>query len=142
MSPVDESGYLVPIITLTNRQSSFSEKRKPALGNNQKIRKNRLSNLIPSCSPLTRSFSTRSAYNQSKPYSHYNPANRATICEQINVADTSQCVRCNCQLNLKQASSECKISTERANAEAKEVNSINLIKSDIPLTIGPAVKCV
>lgn len=125
VSPVDESGYLVPIITLTNRPSSFSEKRKPSLMNSNKNRKNRLSNLIPSCSPLTRSFSTRTAYNPNKPqspYSSYNPGNRATICEQITVNDSTHCVKCNCKLNLKTTNSDGRISHGKCN-DSKGVNN-------------------
>lgn len=118
VSPIDESGYLVPIITLTNRPSSFSEKRtKPPLINS-KNRKNRLSNLIPSCSPLTRSFSTRTAYNPNRTqstYSSYNPGNRATICEQITVTDSTHCVKCNCKLNLKSTNSDGIISHVKCN---------------------------
>jgi hypothetical protein len=122
MSPVDESGYLVPI-SLTSRQTSFSEKhRKPTLMQSSKQRtKNRLSNLIPSCSPLTRSFSTRSACTPNKSasgFASYN-LNRATICEQIGTTgESSLCIKCNCKLKSATTATDAK---QRDKYESKEV---------------------
>ncbi len=85
ISPLDESGYLVPIVNFSNGTStSFAPSSTP--------------------SQLTRSFSTRSAYNSSAPSNpskKFNFKNRATICEQIgssrdsSLAELRTCQMCN-----------------------------------------------
>lgn len=98
MSPLDESGYLVPINLNLNKPLNES-----GLNNDKKLVGNQ----------LTRSFSTRSAYSSSN---FYNPTsknilnNRATICEQISTKSdsltTDYCVKCNAKLNAAQNGSK------------------------------------
>ncbi|CAF0966154.1 unnamed protein product [Brachionus calyciflorus] len=88
ISPIDENGYLVPIINYSlNKQTVKNAARKA------------------SNSHLIRSFSTRSAYTSS----HHNMMNndrilnnRATICDQIRINREEQdcCLKCNSKLSI------------------------------------------
>lgn len=135
ISPVDESGYLVPI-SLTTRQTSFSERHqtKPTLMQNPKQRRNRLSNLIPSCSPLTRSFSTRSACTPNKSANSFASCNlnRATICEQIGATpnESNLCIKCNCKLNTTDASGQ-RSASSNPKSESNEVSLVILFSKNV-----------
>ena len=101
ISLVDESGYLVPIM---NYPINSSE-------NSKAVNSDR-----PNATPLllTRSFSTRSAYNSShtsnkKLMSSFISNNRATICEQLvpgeisdGIDELRECVKCNAKLKVSQ----------------------------------------
>ncbi|RNA36230.1 hypothetical protein BpHYR1_049127 [Brachionus plicatilis] len=85
VSPVDESGYLVPIMS------------KPMV---KKLPFRKASN-----SQLIRSFSTRSAYSTQHNNNQNVLTNRATICEEIRYNDADFCIRCNSRLNIRKGDS-------------------------------------
>ena len=125
MSPLDESGYLVPIINLVNNCCNDSTKLTNNNNNIISFVKSSPANSADTVAQLTRSQSTRSAYTTSSNltssssfYSHFNAGhqynhphqynqqqqNRATICEQQseeNVTENRQnvCIKCNCRLD-------------------------------------------
>lgn len=80
ISPIDESGYLVPIVN------------NPIL-KNMPLRKSSNSQLI-------RSFSTRSAYSTQHHNNQNLMSNRATICEEIRCTHQNYCIRCNSKLKV------------------------------------------
>lgn len=101
MSPLDESGYLVPIVNLIQCCDTSLNKcdiKQKLIQNNDIIQ-------------LTRSQSTRSAYttcssnltSSSSFYSHFNNNHRATICEKLDDDKSTSvqhnfCIKCNCRL--------------------------------------------
>ena len=116
MSPLDESGYLVPIINLVNccNESFQRTEVKPAIVSSAKAMPATNSSADP-VAQLTRSQSTRSAYtscssnltSSSSFYSQFNGGhhqNRATICEQQTDEKAIEyrknvCIKCNCRLD-------------------------------------------
>jgi hypothetical protein len=89
LSPIDESGYLVPIVNFTNTSEHLISQLDH---NSSKV-------FLPN-SHLTRSFSTRSAYQSTSASNNVKNSNknknRATICEN----NIDYCIKCNCKLNL------------------------------------------
>jgi len=114
MSPLDESGYLVPIVNLVNCCNDSFQKTeiKPAIIS---LAKDMPTNSADTVAQLTRSQSTRSAYtscssnltSSSSFYSQFNGGhhqNRATICEQHSDEKAIEyqknvCIKCNCRLD-------------------------------------------
>lgn len=128
ISPLDESGYLVPIVNLVNcsndsfsnnnnnnksdKLTKSSDQNTPITTNNTTTTSNNVNTITTNdIAQLTRSQSTRSAYttcstnltSSSSFYSHFNHMNRATICEKLNddtrATQKNICIKCNCKLD-------------------------------------------
>jgi hypothetical protein len=113
MSPIDESGYLVPVVNFSNSQMSNTS--SSIIGGNGSSKFGQKSN----SNNLTRSFSTRSAYTASSTQGASgllgmgNKINRVTICEQSMMDRFEEfggeyCIRCNAKLDSNNSNSKLK----------------------------------
>jgi hypothetical protein len=115
ISPLDESGYLVPINNINSSQFSNEKSTEIAFRLSKKLNNNH---------HLTRSFSTRSAFSGSQFQSKNKDLknNRATICEQQitnnAICHTSDdlCLKCNSKLDKQE-----KVSKWKENLNSYEI---------------------